>query len=278
MLSNLAFASLLLLNFPLVSLASPVHPLDGSITVDHPTKTGRAIFEREAPSEYPLEPGPFPNEWKYVNWDADDAEQKAQLEKIHLAFLETFNGMAAQAQSRYRDDDQTMIQRWFGVQDDNPNEQEAVFKNMWDWDAGTATHQVSETICDREDFKGYCARSINAYMDPPTGRFHICPRGLDKPLNSEILCTDLDASCSLKMRSLSMSLLHEMTHYEEIGAAARGTMAIVDIEKGRGAHDCFKLDSDAKTDNAQNYAWFAGEAYWSMKCDKTFTDPAPGIQ
>lgn len=77
------------------------------------------------------------------------------------------------------------------------------------------------------------------------------------------------------MRSLSMSLLHEMTHYNAIGGAARGTMAIIDIVPG--AYECFKLDTDAKGDNAQNYAWFAGEAWFSHSCKKTFLDPVPGI-
>lgn len=108
------------------------------------------------------------------------------------------------------------------------------------------------------------------------GRFHICQRGLDKKLNSEILCDDLDASCSLKMRSLSMIMLHEWTHYDKIGSAALNEMTVEDY--ARGAYDCFKLEDDDKGENAQNYAWFAGEIHWGMYCPKTFEDPKEGIQ
>lgn len=147
----------------------------------------RAIAERAAPSEYPLRPGPFENEWKYANWDPEDATQKEQLEKIHRAFYETFYGMAAQALSRFRDDDQTMIQRWFNIQED-PDEPREVFENMWNWDKGTATKLVSTMVCDREDYNRFCRDTMNAYTSADSGRFHICPHGLQKPLNSEILC------------------------------------------------------------------------------------------
>lgn len=77
------------------------------------------------------------------------------------------------------------------------------------------------------------------------------------------------------MRSLSMTLLHKMTHYDEIGAAARGTMRIID--EASGAYECLNLGTDEKADNGQNYAWFAGEAFWSSECRKIFLDPVPGI-
>lgn len=149
---------------------------------------------------------------------------------------------------------------------------------MFDRDTGIPTTQVGQMICDREDFNNFCTSGVNAYTQPETGRFHDCARGMSKPLNSGILCDDLDASCSLKMRSLPMTVLHEMTHYNRIGEDARGGFRILDVEKGRGAHECFVLDTDQKGDNAQNYAWFAGEAYWSNYCGKTFEDPASGIQ
>lgn len=108
--SKLTSSALFLLS-PLASLASPFQTSDGSVAVDEPTKSIRAIVERAAPSEYPLRPGPFEKEWKYANWDPEDATQKAQLEKIHSAFYETFYSMAADALLKFRDDDQTMIQR-----------------------------------------------------------------------------------------------------------------------------------------------------------------------
>jgi hypothetical protein len=38
------------------------------------------------------------------------------------------------------------------------------------------------------------------------------------------------------------------------------------------------LDNDQKTVNAQNYGWFAGEAYWSRKFNMQFTDPTPNVR
>lgn len=121
-----------------------------------------------------------------------------------------------------------------------------------------------------------CKANTNAYLIPETGQFHICPKGLDLKLNGDIECTDLDASCSSKMRSLPMTLLHEMTHFEDIGADAHANERIIDLKSG--AYDCFKLTDEQKRGNAQNYAWFAGEAFWSVQCDRTFNDPAPGVQ
>jgi hypothetical protein len=74
-----------------------------------------------------------------------------------------------------------------------------------------------------------------------------------------------------------MTLLHEMTHADQIGAEGRENQAIFDVG-AKGAYDCFMLADKDKPDNAQNYAWFAGEAYWSNFCSKTFEDPKPGVQ
>jgi hypothetical protein len=151
-----------------------------------------------------------------------------------------------------------------------------VFANMFDPATGQATEAVSRMVCDREDFDHFCTRNINAYTRADTGRFHICDKGMAKPRNSDIACDTLDASCSKKMRSLSMVLLHETTHFDDIGAAAHGRIGIIDL--ARGAYDCFKLSREDKSDNAQNYAWLSGEAYWSDFCSKTFEDPKPGVQ
>lgn len=238
-------------------------------------RTGNVVRAPQ-PSDYPLEPGPYPNEFKYLNWDPTYAPDKANLERIHAAFAE-FKAMAADALKKVQDGDQTMIKRWYG--DSEPvSELEGVFANMYDKDTGQPTKMVSQMVCDREDFDNACNPNSNAYTRAETGKFHICPLGLLKKLNSEIECTDLDASCSQKMRSMPMFLLHEMTHYNEIGEKARGGFPIFDEANGRGAYDCFTLSSSEKSDNAQNYAWFAGEAYWSNSCQRTFEDPKQGAQ
>ena len=232
----------------------------------------RTLFPR-APSDYPLAPGPFPNEFKYENWDTTDDTQRKDLKKIHDAFGD-WRQMAEQALAKAKSNDLTVIHHWYG--DKEPvGELIGVFKNMWNVDTGQAATPVSEMVCDRTDFRNFCTEFTNAYTDATTGRFHICRRGLDKPLNSGIECTDVDNSCSKKMRTLPMVLLHEMTHYDNIGLAAHGISIVDDAS---GAYDCFTLSPEEKSDNAQNYAWFAGEAYWGWTCGKTFENPKPGVQ
>ena len=185
--------------------------------------------------------------------------------------------MAADALKLVHDNDGTVVKRWYG--DSEPvSELEAVFAKMYDKDSGQPTTMVSEMVCDREDFDDACDENKTAHTRPETERFHICPRGLGKKQNSEIKCTDLDSSCTVKMRSLSMVLLHEMTHYDKIGEAAKASIPIVDEKKGKGAYDWFTLGSSEKANNAQNYAWLAGEAYWGNVCQKTFEDPKPGVK
>jgi hypothetical protein len=236
--------------------------------------TGTVLGRAPQPSDYPLPPGPYINEFKYVNWDPTDDTQKAQLEKIHEAFGE-WRQMAAEALQLVENNDETVIKRWYG--DEPRNELRGVFANMWDKNSGQATTQVSQMVCDKEDFDNYCGPNptANAYTRDQTGRFHICPKGLRKKLNVGKQCSDLDPSCSKEMRTLPMVLLHEMTHYTEIGEAATGIRI---VDEASGAYACFKLKSSEKADNAQNYAWIAGEAYWGNFCDKTFQDPAPGVQ
>lgn len=139
---------------------------------------------------------------------------------------------------------------------------------MYDDEAGEAAEPVGKMVCNREDFKDFCTSTRRAYTMEDEGEFHICLLGMESKLNAEISCDDLDASCSLKMRSLPMTLLHDMTHYNSIGAAARGSKTIIDVRKqgGKGAvvsgaYHCSQLGSEDKTDNVQSYAWFAGEAY-----------------
>ena len=226
------------------------------------------------PSEYPLAPGPFPHEWRYLNWDPTNVGQQDILQKIHTAFEEVMV-MAALALLEVDKSDKTVLTRWFNTQDD-PGETKAVFANIYDEAAGQATINVENMVLYQNDFANRCTPTMRAYTVPATGRFHLCPAGLNLPLNEEILCQNLDPSCSLQMRSTSMTILHEMTHFDDIGAAGHANMAIID--EASGAYNCFILNTDKKGDNAQNYAWLAGEAYWSNYCKKTFEDPKPGVQ
>ena len=151
-----------------------------------------------------------------------------------------------------------------------------VFANMWDSGGVQSTSQVSRMVCAYEDIDNSCSGNKNECTRPDSDIFHICPFGFQKPLNSEIASSTWDASCSANMRSVPMILLHEMTHVTDIGAAVRGTLGIIDLASG--AYACFQLDDDGKGDNAQNYAWLAGDAYWSRKCDVSLSDAVASIK
>jgi hypothetical protein len=84
--------------------------------------------------------------------------------------------------------------------------------NAWDASAGTATAEVAKMICDFKDFKNRCKETTKAWTLQDSGEFHICPPGLSLSLNSELECENLDDSCSAAMRSLPMTLMHEMTY------------------------------------------------------------------
>ena len=70
-----------------------------------------------------------------------------------------------------------------------------------------------------------------------------------------------------------MSFIHEMTHYDKVKTAVDERTDDI----ASGSYKYFRLDDDQKTVNAQNYGWFAGEAYWSRKFNMEFTDPTPNV-
>ena len=127
--------------------------------------------------------------------------------KIHEAFIEWADLIAAGATAA-ADTNSDTYKRWFGTQDD-PTETAKVFANMW---TGTEANPIiAGMTCDRMDFDNSCTTNKAAYTLADTGKFHVCPKGLGRDQLLDIKCANLDDSCSSKMRSLSMTLLHEMT-------------------------------------------------------------------
>ena len=159
------------------------------------------------PSDYPYGQAAT-NEFKWINWDPDSDTDKADGMKIHQAFLEWADFVQSGAKAA-ADTDSATYKRWFGKQDP-PEETKKVFDNMWD--GSNANKIIAGMTCDRKDFSNKCTAKMAAYTDADSGNFHVCPYGLNERKQlSEIQCSDLDDSCSSKMRSLSMTLLHEMT-------------------------------------------------------------------
>jgi hypothetical protein len=160
------------------------------------------------------------NELKWLNWDVNNEDDKRDGERIHQAFREwhEFAKAGLQAAEKYQEKPpaNNVFKRWFGSPDD-PDDVLNTFKNMIDPVTGEASRYIAQMAIDRVDFvkdlEKNCVKRprMNAYTTPGTGRFHICRYGIDKPLNSEIRCEDLDSSVSAKMRSISATFLHETT-------------------------------------------------------------------
>ncbi len=158
------------------------------------------------PSAYPYGDAAT-NEFKWLNWDPKNDADKRDGRIIHQAFIEWKDLVKQGAVAAAKKDGDT-FKRWFGKQEE-PEDIKNVFGNMWD--GSGASKPVADMVCDRKDFDDRCKGKVAAYTLPDTGVFHVCQYGLDLPQLSKIQCGDLKDSCSTNMRSLSMTLLHEMT-------------------------------------------------------------------
>ena len=169
----------------------------------------RTIISRVDASSYPYGVA-LPNEFQWRNWDPNDAQQAIMGQKIHQAFWE-WQDFAKAGLKAASDPTSATFKRWFGTQKDNA-EIKNLFANAYDLKAGTATVNVAKMICDYKDFANRCGEETAAWSLGETGQFHVCPYGLDRPLNSELGCQNFYGdSCSGRMRSLPMTLMHEMT-------------------------------------------------------------------
>jgi hypothetical protein len=171
-----------------------------------PTGTKPFVTQVEA-SSYPYGDA-FPNEFKWRHWDTKKKDHKSTAEKIHKAFDEWQN-FVQEALTASSDTQSAAFERWLG-KPSHPEQIKQVFANMWDSANSKPTKMVADIIGDRNDFKGRCGARTFAYTIGDTGEIHICKAGLNMNLNSDIKCESLDDSCSAKMRSLPMTLLHEM--------------------------------------------------------------------
>lgn len=114
--------------------------------------------------------------------------------------------------------DRDRFKRWFGEQD-FPEEAGETFRLMIDLAAEKATVDIASMVNVRQNFhedeKQRCAARprMNAYTIPATGDFQFCKRWIDQSLNSELgfKCEEFGAFVSSKMRSVSMTFLHEAT-------------------------------------------------------------------
>ena len=179
--------------------------------------------------------------------------------------------MVSAALTKASDSNSASLIRWAGMS--APDDFKHMFGAMWNHDSNTPGAAVERMVCDQEDFApARNTPNTTAYTVPGTGRFYVTQYGQDRRLNSDIQEGDLDNFAFANMRSLPMTFVHKMTHFDGINTA----IIMRTVDPANGAYNCFMLDNDEKTTIAQKSAWFAGEAYWSRQFDMQFSDPTPG--
>lgn len=203
-----------LLGFPLVAYTNPHHLPRTIVTGSATISNDAPLVARDdpQPSAYPYGDA-YPGEWQYLGWDKDDNDQKKRAEKIHAAFAE-WRDMASAGKNEADNPDGTIFKRWFSTSDSGEKKEiTGVFANMWDDERAAPAAPVVKMVCEQIDFKKGCKATLAAYTLQDSGHFHVCPYGDGdrRPPNKDIQCANLDASASSKMRSLPMTLLHEMT-------------------------------------------------------------------
>ena len=172
---------------------------------------------------------------------------------------------------READQGTDVFKRWFDAGD--AGKVKSVFEKMVSQSGvQQPTELMKSWICERDDIKGQCKPGRNAYSVSNKGQFHFCPQGVAQPNAADLQCSDFDSYASAKMKSVAFTMVHESTHWTQVGDAALGQHI---TDKANGASDCFGLSAGDKLINAQNYAFLAAEAYYKVKgC--TFSDPPPG--
>ncbi|KAI9880630.1 MAG: hypothetical protein M1830_001981 [Pleopsidium flavum] len=89
-------------------------------------------------------------------------------------------------------------------------------------------------------------------------------------------CEDLGDNVSYKMLTIAGTLLHEYTHWNKLAQDIVGG-EVIDQPNGYGPVNTRTLDKSLALKNADNYAYFASEVFWSVICEKSYADPRAGI-
>ncbi|KAJ5885169.1 hypothetical protein N7495_009679 [Penicillium taxi] len=99
--------------------------------------------------------------------------------------------------------------------------------------------------------------------------------GIDKPYSgvSAVTCNSIGAAVSENMETLASVILHEYMHYKALVVPPLRSSPM-DLENGYGPYNTrFVLPKNQAIHNADSFAWYALELYWTMKCGRYFQDP-----
>jgi len=207
------------------TFGNPVQILGSSSTTTQPSELDITVRNRPEPSEYPWADPNDPihaimeNEFKWLGWDKENAEDKRDGQKIHQAFRE-WHDLARAAADGMDNYHSARFTRWFrgGDEGDNPSPKNviSIFESIINRSTGVAGVGIARMVLHREEVPENpgrpCAErpQMNAYTIPGMGAIHFCRRGINLPLNSELRCEDFTESVSGKMKSVSMTFFHEL--------------------------------------------------------------------
>ena len=146
----------------------------------------------------------------------------------------------------------------------------------------TAPDITSETI-------KYDTGAATIILCPPVMKHGIVGQGSTLPKLPDfplpVTCNTLGDTTSWRMVTVGLTILHEWTHIDALvgkvlDSPHRPSEGTDDELHGNTVYGCVETQAIANDQDAiyvaDNYAWFATEAFWSKKCQKKFGRPGPG--
>ena len=193
------------------------------------------------PSHYPGGDSPeCANEPLYLNFDMSKPGDTKRVQKIHSAYCNEVDLLLVAGSTAVNADDRTIYERFLPENNnDGPSKDEVndVFNHLFDFSAQTPAAIVAGFIFDNVDWKGTCGETTGgssgseddddeemeegAYtgVDPGDQRekTHFCIASLEFENLGDITCNTLDSYPSDQMESTGRVMLHEFTHYSNVG-------------------------------------------------------------
>ncbi|KAK4683051.1 hypothetical protein QC764_0025440 [Podospora pseudoanserina] len=253
-----------------------MHPLralllTSSLALAHPSP--------DTGEDFPEDETPLPNRLNKVETAFRDA---IELTSVVLSVIET---------------DKTIYQHYF-----SPDDREEITRIFRDLNNNGEGHEMlGNFLVQTTDLDNACGDRGLAYSgDYNTDRpfIVICPRAFNKKAINDLEGKDRGdedarafyAGCaedggdigdhvSFHFNTLGMTLLHEYLHYDLIIGASFGS--IVDDPDGQPGYGPVavydRLPKELARVNADSYAYYAAEVYWSLICQKEFQAPREGV-
>ncbi|KAK4198320.1 hypothetical protein QBC40DRAFT_230309 [Triangularia verruculosa] len=267
-------------------LASSLFVAHASVLPITPKHTPRTLSKRAEPNtgdDFPEDETPVPNRLNKIETAFKDA---IEMTSVVLSLIET---------------DETIYPHYFDSAD--REEITRIFRDLNNNDEGH--EMLGNFLVQTTDTDNLCGDQALAY----SGDFNtdqpfivICPRAFNKKAIGDLEgkdrgdedATDFYAGCaegggdigdnvSFHFNTLGMTLLHEYMHYDlMIQATFDGTAtSIIDDPDGNPGYGSVavydRLPKQSARKNADSYAYYAAEVYWSLICQKEFQAPREGV-